>query len=146
MGRTTLKLDTSGFEELINRFKKLGGDTKPIVEKALEKVGDEITRDTQAAIAKKNLPQKGIYSKGNTERSIVKNPKTTWSGEIASIQVGFDYSKPGAGGFLITGTPRMQPDKELNKMYKRKAYMRHIQEDMIEVVQAEIKERIENGR
>ena len=63
MGRTTLKLDTSGFEELINRFKKLGGDTKPIVEKALEKVGDEITRDTQAAIAKKNLPQKGIYSK-----------------------------------------------------------------------------------
>ena len=146
MGRTTLKLDTSGFEELINRYKKLGGDTKQIVEKALDRVGDEITQDTQTAVSKKNLPQKGKYSKGNTERSIVKNPKTTWSGEIASIQVGFDYSKPGAGGFLITGTPRMQPDRELHKMYKQKAYMRHIQEDMIEVVQAEIKERIENGR
>lgn len=146
MGRTTLKLDTSGFEELINRYKKLGGDTKQIVEKALDKVGDEITQDTQTAVSKKNLPQKGKYSKGNTEKSIVKNPRTTWSGEIASIQVGFDYSKPGAGGFLITGTPRMQPDRELHKMYKQKAYMRHIQEDMIEVVQAEIKERIENGR
>lgn len=146
MGRTTLKLDTSGFEELINRYKKLGGDTKQIVEKALDKIGDEITQDTQTAVSKKNLPQKGKYSKGNTEKSIVKNPRTTWSGEIASIQVGFDYSKPGAGGFLITGTPRMQPDRELHKMYKQKAYMRHIQEDMIEVVQAEIKERIENGR
>lgn len=146
MGRTTLKLDTSGFEELMNQYKRLGGDAKQIVEKALEKVGDEIARDTEAAVAKKNLPQKGMYSKGYTEKSIVKNPKTTWSGEIASIQVGFDYSKPGAGGFLITGTPRMQPDRALNKMYKQKAYMRHIQEDMMEVVQAAIKERLENGR
>ena len=56
MGRTTLKLDTKGFEELMNQYKRLGGDAKQIVEKALEKVGDEIARDTEAAVAKKNLP------------------------------------------------------------------------------------------
>ena len=146
MGRTTLKLDTSGFEELINRYKKLGGDIKPITEKAPEKVGNKITEDTIEGVQKKNLPQKGKYSKGNTETSIVRNPKTTWSGETASISVGFDYSKPGAGGFLITGTPRMRPAPLLNAIYKRKAYMRHIQEEMIEVVQAAINERIEDGR
>ena len=44
MGRTTLKLDTKGFEELMNQYKRLGGDAKQIVEKALEKVGDEIAQ------------------------------------------------------------------------------------------------------
>ena len=49
--------------------------------------------------------------------------------------VGFDYAKKGAGGFLISGTPRMRPDYELRKMYKQKTYMRKIQQDMIDVVE-----------
>lgn len=143
MARNTLKLDTKGFEDLITRFEKLGGDAHEIVGKALEKAGDRIEKDTIEAVQRKNLPQKGKYSKGNTERSIVRNSKATWSGTLAEIGVGFDYSKPGAGGYLITGTPRMQPDRELNKMYKQKAYMRQIQNEMMETVSEKITERME---
>lgn len=143
MARNTLKLDTSGFEDLVRRFEKLGGDAKEIVNKALERAGDKIEKDTIAAVQRKNLPQKGKFSKGNTEKSIVRDSKTTWSGTLAEIGVGFDYSKPGAGGYLITGTPRMQPDRELHKMYKQKAYMRQIQNEMMETVSERITEEME---
>lgn len=143
MARNTLKLDTKGFEDLVRRFEKLGGNAKEIVGEALERAGDEIEKDTIAAVQRKNLPQKGKFSKGNTERSIVRDSKTTWSGTMAEIGVGFDYSKPGAGGYLITGTPRMQPDRELHKMYKQKAYMRQIQNEMMETVSEKITEEME---
>ena len=143
MARNTLKLDTKGFEDLVRRFEKLGGNAKEIVGEALERAGDKIEKDTIAAVQRKNLPQKGRFSKGNTERSIVRDSKTTWSGTMAEIGVGFDYSKPGAGGYLITGTPRMQPDRELHKMYKQKAYMRQIQNEMMETVSEKITEEME---
>ena len=143
MARNTLKLDTKGFEDLVRRFEKLGGNAKEIVGEALERAGDKIEKDTIAAVQRKNLPQKGKFSKGNTERSIVRDSKTTWSGTMAEIGVGFDYSKPGAGGYLITGTPRMQPDRELHKMYKQKAYMRQIQNKMMETVSEKITEEME---
>lgn len=143
MARNTLKLDTKGFEDLVRRFEKLGGNAKEIVGEALERAGDKIEKDTIAAVQRKNLPQKGKFSKGNTERSIVRDSKTTWSGTMAEIGVGFDYSKPGAGGYLITGTPRMQPDRELHKMYKQKAYMRQIQNEMMETVSEKITEEME---
>ena len=143
MARNTLKLDTKGFEDLVRRFEKLGGNAKEIVGEALERAGDKIEKDTIAAVQRKNLPQKGKFSKGNTERSIVRDSKTPWSGTMAEIGVGFDYSKPGAGGYLITGTPRMQPDRELHKMYKQKAYMRQIQNEMMETVSEKITEEME---
>lgn len=143
MARNTLKLDTRGFEDLVRRFEKLGGNANEIVSKALERAGDKIEKDTIAAVQRKNLPQKGKFSKGNTERSIVRDSRTTWSGTVAEIGVGFDYSKPGAGGYLITGTPRMQPDRELHKMYKQKAYMRQIQNEMMETVSERITEEME---
>ena len=143
MARNTLKLDTKGFEDLVRRFEKLGGNAKEIVGEALERAGDKIEKDTIAAVQRKNLPQKGKFSKGNTERSIVRKSKVTWSGTMAEIGVGFDYSKPGAGGYLITGTPRMQPDRELHKMYKQKAYMRQIQNEMMETVSEKITEEME---
>ena len=80
------------------------------------------------------LPAGGKYSTGKTEATIVDNPQVEWSGSRASIEVGFDFGKPGAGGFLITGTPKMKPDKELNRMYKGKKYMKQIQDQMSEVV------------
>ena len=70
-------------------------------------------------------------------------PKVEWSGTVAEVGVGFDYSMPGAGGFLITGTPKMQPNRELNRIYKQKKYMRQIQSDMEAVVADEINKKME---
>ena len=142
MGKNLLKLDVSGFEEYIQKLEKLEADVKPIVEDALNQAGETITDDTFDGVSKSNLPRGGEYSTGETERSIIKNPRVKWSGTTAEIGVGFDFNKPGAGGYLITGTPRMAPDKALNKIYKSKKYMKDVQKDMIDIFQDEISRRM----
>ena len=76
------------------------------------------------------MPAGGKYSHGKTKESIVTDTTVTWSGGVGSVPIGFDFSKPGAGGYLITGTPRMRPNPELNKIYKQKKYMNAIQKEM----------------
>lgn len=142
MGKNTLRLDVRGFEEYLHKLEDLEADLKPIVADALEQAAETIEYDTIDAVAKEYLPAGGEYSLGDTEASIVRNAKVKWSGTTAEINVGFDYSKPGAGGLLITGTPRMRPDTELNKMYKGKRYMKQIQNDMAEVFKSEIEKRM----
>lgn len=131
----TLKLDTSGLDRMIDRMKRLDGDVRTAVTDALEQAGETITEDTRDAVTASNLPAGGKYSTGATEESIV-DPKIVWvGGTQAEMGVGFDYAKKGAGGFLISGTPRMRPDYALQRMYKQKTYMRKIQQDMIDVVE-----------
>ena len=142
MGRNTLKLETKGFEKYLEQLSKLDADLKSIVTDVLEQAGETIAEDTRAGVQKSNLPAKGKYSKGDTESSIVEHPKTEWHGMTAEIGVGFDYNKGGAGGFLITGTPKMSPDVALNKMYKGKRYMKQIQEQMTDVFEDEIQRRM----
>ena len=141
-GKNSLKLDVSGFEEYIQKLEKLEADLKPIVSDALNQAGETITDDTFDAVSDSNLPRGGEYSTGKTRESIIKNPRVKWSGTTAEIGVGFDFNKPGAGGYLITGTPRMAPDKALNKIYKSKKYMKDIQKDMIDIFQDEISRRM----
>lgn len=143
MARNTLKLQLGGFQELITKLDSLQGDVKKAVTDALEQTGETIGEDTVDAVDNDNLPAKGEYSKGQTKASIITNPLVHWSGNQAEIGVGFDYSKKGAGGFLITGTPRMKPDYELQKIYKRKKYMNQIQNDMADVVNDYIIEKME---
>lgn len=141
--RNTLNLELKGFEELVTKLEGLNGNVKKVVTDALEQAAETIEEDTKDAVKKSNLPAKGIYSTGETEKAIV-SPSVVWSGTTAEVGVGFDYGRSGAGGFLITGTPRMQPDRELQKMYKQKKYMKAIQQDMQDVVEDEI-ERIMEG-
>lgn len=143
MARNTMKLQLGGFQELITKLDSLQGDVKKAVTDAMEQVGETIGEDTMDAVDNANLPAKGEYSKGNTKASIVSNPKVQWSGSQAEIGIGFDYNKKGAGGFLITGTPRMKPDYELQKIYKKKKYMNQIQSDMADVVNDYIIEKME---
>ena len=135
MGRNILKLDTSSFDDFAEKLDSLGADLKPIFTDALTQAAETIRDDTLEAVKDQYLPAHGEYSTGDTKRSIIRNPRVEWNGMIGEIGVGFDFSKPGAGGFLITGTPRMQPDKELNRIYKGKRYMRQIQEDMSDIFQ-----------
>ena len=138
-----MKLQLGGFQELITKLDSLQGDVKKAVTDALEQTGETIGEDTVDAVDNANLTAKGEYSKGNTKASIVSNPKVQWSGSQAEIGIGFDYNKKGAGGFLITGTPRMKPDYELQKIYKKKKYMNQIQSDMADVVNDYIIQKME---
>jgi hypothetical protein len=142
VGRNVLKLDVKGFDEYAEKLDSLGADLKTIFTDALEQAGETITEDTIDAMADANLPRGGEYSTGETKASIIKNPHVEWAGTIGSIGVGFDFGKPGAGGYLITGTPRMRPDKPLNQIYKSKKYMSDIRKDMVDIFNDEIKRRM----
>ena len=143
MGRTVLKLETKGFAQYGEKLDRLGADLKAIFTDALEQAGETIGEDTLDAVTEGNLPAGGKYSTGDTEASVVRSPRVEWEGTTGSIGVGFDFGKPGAGGFLITGTPKMRPDKALNQMYKGKRYMKKIQQDMVDVFNDEIQRRME---
>lgn len=142
MGRNILKLDVRGFEEYGEQLDRLGADLKEIFTDALEQAAETIRDDTIEAVDKSNLPAGGEYSKGYTKESIIRNPKVKWSGSMGEVDVGFDFGKPGAGGYLITGTPRMKPDMELNRIYKQKKYMNRIRRDMIDIFEGEIDDRM----
>ena len=142
MGKNVLKLDVHGFDEYAEKLDRLDADLKKIFTDALEEVGETITEDTENAVTDENLPAGGKYSSGETKESILKNPKVEWNGTIGQINVGFDFGKSGAGGYLITGTPRMRPVKELNEIYKSKRYMNNIRKDMTEIFQDEIERRM----
>lgn len=142
MARNTMQLDLKGFNELIAKLDGLGGDIKKATQDALEKAGQKIGEDTATAVQRSNLPAGGKFSQGDTAKTVVENPKVEWSGDTASIGVGFDFSKRGAGGFLIKGyyqnfhgTPRhMAPQPQLNAMYTGKGYMKQIQNEMAKEV------------
>lgn len=134
MARNTLKLDTRGFEGMLRKLDSLGGDVQKAVGDALRQASETISKDTEMAMADANLPAQGRYSTGTTKESIIRDSQVRWEGQVGWVPVGFDFSKPGAGGYLITGTPRMRPDQALNKMYKQKRYMNLIQKNMGEKI------------
>lgn len=134
MARNTLKLDTTGFESMLAKLDSLGGNVKEAVQETLTKAGETISRDTIAALDSANLPAGGHFSKGDTRAAVIQDAQVRWEGLTGYIPVGFDFSKPGAGGFLITGTPRMRPDAALSKMYKQKSYMNQIQKDISNII------------
>ena len=92
-----------------------------------------------------NLPAGGKYSQGDTAKSIIQNPKVSWTGNIGSLPIGFDYAKPGAGGFLITGTPRMKPDHKLETIYARKKYWAGLMKEVSDALTEEIGRRMKGG-
>ena len=136
----TLSLEFKGFEELLTELDKLEGDLKTVVDDALTQMAETVAEDTLEAVEKSNLPAGGKYSIGDTKKSIVNNPTVSWIGSVAEIAVGFDYSKNGSGGLLITGTPRMKPVAALQTIYKRKKYRQWLEEGMQEIVMDAIKE------
>lgn len=146
MARNTLKLDTRGFESMLKKLDGLGGDVKTAVEDALVKASQTIKEDTVVAMDHANLPAGGKYATDTTKESIITDHRVRWEGQVGWVPVGFDFSKPGAGGYLITGTPRMKPDYELNRMYKQKRYMKQIQNKMGDIVLDYVIDKMEGSK
>lgn len=145
MTRNTLRIDFSPFEDMLTTLDDMGGDVVRVTDRALREAAVQVQNDTVLAVGKAHLPAHGEYSRGDTEKSIIHFPAVEWEGLIGSVPVGFDFSKPGAGGFLIAGrrasifgTPRMEPDKKLHRMYKGKKYIKDIQNKMMQKVTDEI--------
>lgn len=123
-----MKLEIYGFEEMITALDSIGANVKDFVTESLEAVGEEVGIRTKEALS--DLPAGGKYSTGDTEKSVIINPTVEWQGSVATIGMGFDKMKVGAGGFLISGTPRMPPVQGLVTIYKRKTFWKKMGEGL----------------
>lgn len=142
MGKNKAKVKLEGFKEMITALDSLGGDLVGIAADALSQAGETIGWDTLEAAQNPNMPAEGKYSTGRTEQAVLTTPRVEVSGNLVKVGAGFDYTKDGAGGILITGTPRMKPNYELNKIFKGRRYMNNISKDIEAVVQDEIERRL----
>lgn len=142
MAKGFLSIEGDMFAVYAEKLDALGADLQSIFSEALEEAGEKVQADTHNAVQASNLPAHGKYSQGDTESTIVDNPKATASGTMIEVPVGFDKTKKGAGGWLITGTPRMKPATELNKIYKGRKYANEIKKAISEKLESEIKKRM----
>lgn len=142
-GKNRIKLEIGGFEALYEKLDEVGADLKAITTEVLEDAGEDVGVRTYEAMAKQYLPAKGKYSTGDTIKTVVRNPKVEWSGTMAEIGVGFDKFKVGVGSRLITGTPRMQPDRELEKIFVGRKYMKELNQQISETLSERIIEKME---
>lgn len=140
--RNQFGIDWSAFEELAEELDGLGADLQEIFGNAMEDSAKTIQDDTFEAMDPKNLPAKGKYSKGKTKQAIDRDPRTSWSGPLGEVGFGFDKTKVNSGNFLITGTPRMQPNYKLEDIYVRKTYKKGIVKDIMEYFMDELEDRM----
>ena len=96
-------LNFDGVKELSEKLEGLGGDLKATAEAALSFIPAEVNPKLQSAMAKHRKT-------GKTVAAIVEGQKVTWTGNVASIDVGFDLKKGGFPSiYLMYGTPRHAP-------------------------------------
>lgn len=136
MPKNKIGLTFSGFEELVSKLDKLGGDLKSVTTEALEKSHGLVTPGIHKAMKKH-------HRTGDTEKSIVDNTKVEWEGTVASIEVGFDISSGGLPSiFLMYGTPRMKKDTTLYNSIYGSSIRRKVQEAQSEIFSKAINERM----
>lgn len=140
--KNSLSIDFSNFAEYAERLDELNADLKEIFQDAMEQAAETVEWDIMDALADANLPALGKYSQGATEASVIRDAKVQWQGMLGEIPIGFDKTKPGAGGWLITGTPKMRPDYKLEDIFSRRKYEKKIMKQIEEHLQEEIDERL----
>ena len=123
------RIEFEGFDEVLNRLKKLDGDVKGTIDKALRETHKVITDKAEKAID----PHSIKYT-GDTKRSLVRTPQIEWVGTEASVKTGFNIKDGGlASIFLMYGTPRMDKDQKLYNAFfgtRTKKEIMQLQEDI----------------
>jgi hypothetical protein len=115
--KNRLTIDFDGFDILQKQLIEMGGDAKQAAEKALVESHKIVTQKVTAAMVKHR-------ESGGTADAIIKAPSVEWTGDTASVDVGFDITGGGlASIFLMYGTqlhgqPHITPDRNLyNAVY-----------------------------
>ena len=103
MARKKWGINFDGFTELSEKYVKLGGDLKKVADDCLSFIPERINPELKTAISKHKRT-------GKTEKSLANDQKPEWTGDTATIKVGFKISEGGLPSvFLMYGTARHTP-------------------------------------
>lgn len=94
MGKNSMKLDLSGFNDMLERIQKAGGSIEKAAEKALSESAKPFYQDLKAGIEKHQRS-------GLTEKSLLDPNNIKWDGNRVTLKVGFDMSKGGLAALFI---------------------------------------------
>ncbi|MBQ1292792.1 MAG: hypothetical protein IIY21_02055 [Clostridiales bacterium] len=144
MAKNKVQFDFERLSDIVERLDKAGADLEKILTEVLEDSAEQIALDTIDALSDAYLPAGGRHSTGQTKASIVRNPKVEKTGTMLEVGIGFDKTKVGAGGWLITGTPKMAPDKKLADIYTNKKYENKLMKEIESKLEDEL-EKIVGG-
>lgn len=138
-----IAIDFSNFSAYAEKLEELGASLEDIFAKSMEKAAEKVQEDVKRAVEPQNLPAGGRFRgrDRDTENSIITDTKPERRGSTLEVKLGFDKTKPGAGGFLITGTPKMAPDRALADLFQNKKYAKEIQKQIEKDLQDEIDKR-----
>lgn len=101
--KNKFSLDFSNFADYAEKLDKLGGNLKKTADRALQESYDYVTENVENKI-------RSHHRTGETEKSLLTQSKVEWTGNTASIDVGFDIKNGGLPSiFLMYGTPRHGP-------------------------------------
>lgn len=144
MAKNKIGLQFKGFEEMIEKLDKLGGDITATTEKALLDSKELVTSQLLAATTKANYPAHGKYSTGKTRESIDTEKKVTWNGAVASVDVGFDMSISGMTSiYLIYGTPKIPKVQAIYNAIYGSATKKKVAEIQQQIFEKEVKKQME---
>lgn len=124
--------DTAMLEKYADRLEAAAGTAalKRAAQAGMAAAKVETNKQLTAAVQDSNLPAGGVYSTGDTLGSIDKTMTATWSGNIATMPLGFDMSKSGlASIMLMYGTPKMAPAAGLHDALYGKSSLRRIRKE-----------------
>ena len=137
MAKNKISIDFPGFQQMKKQLDQLGGDaTKRAIESALKASQQVVAEQVSTAISPHTFT-------GRTKKAIITNSPVEWTGDTASVGVGFDIKGGGlASIFLMYGTklhgqPHITPDRNLyNAVYgaKTRNEILKIQEQAFEKV------------
>lgn len=109
-----------GFEDLAASIDRIGGDLHAAVDEALTATQQMIQDNLTSAAAPYAAKGRKGYAKGNMFKTILKDKRITWQGEVAEVDVGFDLLAKGGWHsiFLMYGTPRISKDQSIYNAIK----------------------------
>lgn len=109
-----------GFDQLAADIDRMGGDLHAAVDEALTATQQLIQDNLTSAAAPYAAKGRKGYAKGNMYKTILKDKRITWKGEVAEVDVGFDLMAKGGWHsiFMMYGTPRITKDQQIYNAIK----------------------------
>lgn len=135
MAKMSIMFD--GFGDLAAQIDRSGGDLHAAVDEALTATQKLIQSNLEAASSVYASEGRKGYATGAMYKTILQDPKITWRGEVAEVDVGFDLWENGGWHsiFIMYGTPKIAKDQKVYNAIKGAKTQKEVERIQQEIMQ-----------